>query len=143
MPWTSRPVKLNAQQRRALKKVAEAESSSKEERIRALIILLLGEGLKNKEVVERLGVHENTVVKWRGRWCGDNSNAHVRAYGQSGGRPRSALTDDKLQLIKKTIASKPPKGRRRWSVRALADAIDLPVATTQRGLVELGIKLHT
>ena len=143
MPWISRPVKLNAQQRRELKKVAQSKQSSNEERIRALIILLLGEGLKNKEIVERLGVHENTVVKWRGRWCGDNSSAHVQAYGQSGGRPRSALTKEKLAHIQKIIASKPPKGRRRWSVRSLADAVDLPVATTQRGLVELGIKLHS
>lgn len=141
MPWESRPVQISANQKRKLKKIANSPSSSNEERIRALIVLLLGEGLKNKEIVQRLGVHENTVVKWRGRWTGSNKDAHVGAYGKSGGRPRSALTADKLEQIAKTTKTRPPKGRKRWSVRTLADAVKLPVATTQRALVELGIQL--
>ena len=142
MPWESRPVQISANQKRKLKRIANSSSSSNEERIRALIVLLLGEGLKNKEIVQRLGVHENTVVKWRGRWTGANNDAHVGAYGKSGGRPRSALTADKLEQVAKISKTRPPKGRKRWSVRTLADAVKLPVATTQRALVELGIKLN-
>lgn len=141
MPWESRPVNLSPEQKRELKKVANSKRSTNEERVRALIVLLLGEGLKNKEIVEKLGVHENTVVKWRGRWCGENAAAHVGAYGQSGGRPRSALTPEKLAQVARIADTRPPKGHRRWSVRSLADAVKLPVATTQRALIELNIKL--
>ena len=110
----------------------------KKKKCRALIVLLLGEGLKNKEIAKRLNVHENTVVKWRGRWTGDNSDAKVSDYGELTGRPRDVLTSDKLDEIKQ-ITNSAPKDSTRWTVRGLAEAVNLPVATTQRALVELDI----
>lgn len=140
MPWESRPVILSPAQRNELKRVAANPQSSEKEKCRALIVLLLGEGLKNKEIAKRLNIHENTVVKWRGRWTGDNDAAKVSDYGELTGRPRDVLTSDKLDEIK-NIANKAPKGATRWTVRKLADQVNLPVATTQRALVELDINL--
>ena len=140
MPWESRTVILSRAQRNELKRVAANPQSTEKEKCRALIVLLLGEGLKNKEIAQRLNVHENTVVKWRGRWTGDNSDAKVSDYGELTGRPRDVLTAEKLDEIKQ-MTNSAPKGSARWTVRRLADAVNLPVATTQRALVELDINL--
>ena len=141
MPWESRPVELTKSQRNELKTVASDPASSEKEKCRALIVLLLGEGLKNKEIAKRLNVHENTVVKWRGRWTGVNDDARVSDYGELTGRPRNVLVPEILEKIEKAARNKPPKGIPRWTVRRLAAHFKLPVATTQRALVELGINL--
>lgn len=140
MPWQSQLVHLTAAQKKQLKKVADDEQASERERMRALIVLLLGAGLKNKEIAQRLNIHENTVVKWRGRWKGDNKDAKVEDYGELTGRPRSVLLEPTLQRIRKT-ASKPPKNALRWTVRSLAKEVKLPVATVHRALREMNIDL--
>ncbi len=141
MPWESRPVHLTETQRNELKRVARSKQSSEKEKCRALIVLLLGEGLKNKEVAKRLNIHENTVVKWRGRWTGENKDAQIKDYGEQTGRPRSVLTPAKLKSIKLMLLESPPN-KFRWTVRSIAAACDMSVATMQRALVELDIDLQ-
>lgn len=141
MPWESREVQLSKEQRAELKRIAASSSTSEKEKCRALIVLLLGEGLKNKEIAKRLNVHENTVVKWRGRWTGENEESKVSDYGELTGRPRNILIPEMLEEIRRVAHGKPPEGYPRWTVRRLAAHFDLPVATTQRALVELGINL--
>ena len=140
MPWVSRPVTITAAQRKELMAIAKSKEASHKEKMRALIVLLLGEGLKNKEICKRLQVHENTVVKWRGRWTGDNSDAKVVDYGELTGRPRNVLVPKTLEKIKRVANGKPPKGKSRWTVRSLAAHFDMSVATMQRALKELDIK---
>ncbi len=140
MPSDSRQVILSTSQRNELKRIASSPLSSEKEKCRSLIVLLLAEGLKNREIAEKLGVHENTVVKWRGRWTGENMESKVSNYGELAGRPRSSLTSDKLNEIKELV-SKPPKGAMRWTVRRLAKEVNLPSATTQKALAELDIDL--
>ena len=140
MPWESRPVEITNEQRNQLKRVAGSKKSSEKEKLRALIVLLCAEGLKNKEIAKRLNIHENTVVKWRGRWAGANKKSKVSDYGELTGRPRSVLLPDTLKKIERLV-QKPPKDKSRWTVRSVAAALDMPVATAQRALVELGIDL--
>ncbi len=142
MPWKSRPVTLSKEQRAYLKQIASSSSCSEKEKCRALIVLLLGEGLKNKEIARRLNVHENTVVKWRGRWTGENESAKVSDYGELTGRPRSVLVPENLKRIETLCKSDPPSGRSRWTVRSLAREVKLPVATVHRALKDLGIDLN-
>ena len=86
MPWTSAPVQLNSEQRRTLKHVLKQSGSSASEKMRASIVLLCDQGLKNKEIASRLGIHENTVVKWRGRWKNGTRDAKVTDYGELTGQ---------------------------------------------------------
>lgn len=141
MPWESAPVVLTTEQRKELKKIAGSNKSTPKEKCRALIVLLLGEGLKNKEIAKKLKIHENTVVKWRGRWTGDNKDAKIDDYGELTGRPRSILTEDRLKQVEFLSRSEPPNGAHRWTVRSLAARLKMPVATMQRALVELNIRL--
>ena len=144
MPWESRRVTINDLQRQHLSQIAQKENSTPFERQRAKIVLMLADGHKNKEIAQQLKVHENTVVKWRGRWTGSESGANsvLDAIALTG-RPRSALTTDKLSEVEHAIVAGPPEGKIRWTVRTLAKKIGLPVATTQRALVELKIELNT
>jgi transposase len=141
MPWKSRPVNISNAQQKELKKIAASKQSSGKEKCRALIVLLLGEGLKNKEIASRLNVHENTVVKWRGRWTGDNTESKVNDYGELTGRPRNVLVPENLERVNNAVKQSPPNNRPRWTVRSLAAKLDFPVATMQRALVELKIIL--
>ena len=143
MPWESRPVVLTAKQSNDLKEVARSTTSSEKEKVRALIVLLLGQGLKNKEIGKKLSVHENTVVKWRGRWTGDNEASKIIDYGELTGRPRNILIPEMLEKIRKTSQTRPPSPAQRWPVRKLATKFQLPVATMQRALVELDINLYS
>lgn len=143
MPWESRPVHLTPQQRELLKQTANSRTAPEKEKCRALIVLLLGEGLKNKEIARRLNIHENTVVKWRGRWTGENSDAKIGDYGQLTGRPRSVLIPEKLTQIRQLAQSPPPDGSTRWTVRSLAKVLRLPIATVHRALNDLDINLVT
>ena len=143
MPWESRPVILSQEQREELKQVANSKTASEKEKCRSLIVLLLGEGLKNKEIARRLNVHENTVVKWRGRWTGENGGAKVTDYGELTGRPRSVLVPENLTRIETLCKMEPPNGRARWTVRSLAQEVKLPIATVHRALKDLRISLAT
>ncbi len=141
MPRESRLVILSPAQRNELKRVVDNPDSSDKEKCRALIVLLLGEGLSNKDIAKRLNVHENTVIKWRSRWTGEEEIPSILDKPtESSGRPRDVLTISKLDEIKKVSGSR-PKDADRWTVRSLAKAVDLPIATTQRALVELDIDL--
>ena len=141
MPWESRPVVLNQTQRDELKIIANDPKTSEKEKCRALIVLLLGEGLKNKEIAKRLNVHENTVVKWRSRWTGDNDDAKVTDYGTLTGRPRSVLIPANLNRIEDVINTPPPEGHNRWTIRSIAQVVDLPIATVHRAVKDLKVDL--
>ena len=144
MPWESRRVTINDLQRQHLSQIAQKENSSPFERQRAKIVLMLADGHKNKDIAQQLNVHENTVVKWRGRWTGSEAEANsVLDAITLTGRPRSVLTSDKLNEVETAIQAGPPEGKLRWTVRTLAKKLGLPVATTQRALVELKIELNT
>ncbi len=142
MPWESRPVHLSAQQRKELKAIAGDPDSAPKEKCRALMVLLMAEGWKNMEIAEHLGVHQNTVVKWRNRWCMENNqDANVQDYGEQPGRPVSILTPSVLGRLEDMV-KEPPKNKRRWTVRLLAKKMGLTLPTTQRALEILKIDLR-
>ncbi len=142
MPWESTPVHLDNEQRQQLKRIAGSKKVAEKLRCRALIVLLLNEGLSNSDIAHRLSVHENTVVKWRMRWAGNNTDAHINDYGVLTGRPRTQITEELIERLKKVIASPPPADKKRWTVRSLAKALNLSTSTTQRALKESKTVLH-
>ncbi|NRA40479.1 MAG: helix-turn-helix domain-containing protein [Planctomycetes bacterium] len=141
MPWISKKVEINLEQRKMLIEIIDSVDKSKQEKQRAQIVLLLAEGKKNKEIADMLQVHENTVVKWRGRWASDQDRNDLIDSLELNGRPRSVLTSDKMDEVRIVALSEPPDGRIRWTVRSLARELHLPIATLQRALGELGIDL--
>lgn len=61
-------VRLSAEERRALERLARRYTSPYREVIRARMILLAAEGWQNKEIAEHLHVPRPKVSKWRKRF---------------------------------------------------------------------------
>lgn len=62
------PLEITERQRLILEGWLRATNTPQSKVLRAKIILLAGEGYKNKEIVQQLQVDQNTVRKWRLRW---------------------------------------------------------------------------
>ena len=84
MPKTARQIRLSKTQREILEKFANAKVKSRDLVERAQIILWCDEGLTNVDQAERLGVHEQRVRRWRGRWVAEAARlAEAEAAGAS------------------------------------------------------------
>lgn len=64
-PYT---IALSAKEREYLSRIARKYTSSYRDVVRAKIILMAAEGLKNKEIAERLDLLRQVVSKWRQRF---------------------------------------------------------------------------
>jgi len=108
---------------------------------RARIVLLSAEGLTGREIAERVGCSEPTVVAWRSRYA-DRGLAGLDDAPRSG---RPPLVDDakRYAILSKTLTPPPPKlGITHWSSRLLAAQFDVDHATIARLWADYGIKPH-
>jgi len=84
---------------------------------RARIVLLAAEGVSNRLIAERVGMHFNQVGVWRARFETDRLAGLLD--GDRPGRPPIYSHDDVLLLVK-TVTEEPPDGAARWTMEALA-----------------------
>src|SRR5689334_14070291 len=102
---------LDDTERAELERWTRRRSSAQALALRARIVLLAAEGLKNTEIAERLGVNRNVAAKWRSRFA---------EHGLDGltdeprpGRPRT-ISDEKVEeVIVKTLETT-PKDATHW-----------------------------
>ena len=87
---------------------------------RARIVLLAAEGMSNRDIAERVGLHYNQVGLWRARY-GEYGLAGLED-GERSGQPPVYDHDDVLLLVK-TVTEPPPDGASRWTMEALAEAM--------------------
>ena len=62
-------IKLNEEEKNALKKLDKGHNTGQQIAVRARIVLVAGEGKNNSQIVRELGVSMNTVRLWRSRWA--------------------------------------------------------------------------
>lgn len=109
-------VDLTDVQRIELERVVRATGSAGFEVVRARIILMASRGNLNEEIATTLEIPEQTVGKWRRRFC---------LLGMCGlqDSPRSGrplrLAPEKINRIL-TEVTKPPLPRSQWSIRSMA-----------------------
>jgi transposase len=88
---------------------------------RARIVLLAAEGTSNRDIADVVGLHYNQVGLWRTRY------AQLGVGGLDDedrpGRPCVYHHDDVLLLVK-TVTEPPPNGATRWTMEALAAAMN-------------------
>lgn len=107
---------------------------------RARIVLLCSEGVDNKTVAEKLGTTRQTVGKWRERF---RTQGLMGLYDERRpGKPRSIEDDEIMELIQKTLDSKPADGSTHWSCRSMAEATGLSKSTVHRVWKAFSLQPH-
>src|SRR5918995_750050 len=104
---------------------------------RARIVLLAADGLSNKEVADKVGCNQATVVKWRKRFI---------EHGLEGlpddprpGAPRSITDDDVEAVIVRTLEDRPTDATQ-WSTRDLAAKSGMSASSVGRIWRAFGLK---
>ena len=88
---------------------------------RARILLLADEGKADGEIAEALHTGTATVQRTRQRFVGGNLEGALNERPRPGGQKK---LDEKSEAILETLAhSKPPAGRKRWTLQLLADRL--------------------
>jgi transposase len=106
---------------------------------RSKIVLLVAEGLRTGQVAERLGVHRNTVAKWRRRFEAERLDGLVDEPRP--GQPRT-ITDAKVdEVITKTLEAAPTDATQ-WSTRSMAAEVGLTQSAVHRIWKAFGLQPH-
>jgi transposase len=137
----ARPVKVLSatdEVRAELRRRANGRANEHRERLRAGIILRRLEGVAIKEVAQRLNTSARTVSIWSSRF----ERLGLTGLDDKDGRGRKpSLPVDKVARVI-TEATRPPKGRTRWSVRSMARHVGISHSTVQRIWVRNDLKPH-
>ncbi len=129
---------LHPEEQRELERRVRAATTSRRDCQRARIVLLRAEGVKQRDVAERLGVSVACVNKWSQRFDREGL-AGLRDLPGRGRRPTIPL-----QTVEKVVteAGRTPPGRQRWSTRTLAAAVGIAPSSVGRIWHQQGLKPH-
>ena len=139
----ARPVILTDGQKQRLTQVAQSKTASVRFATRARMILLAGEGLRDKQIAERVGMRRQSVALWRTRFLRLGIDGLAKDAPR-GGRRRSARTPDKVRaIVERTTQCTPPGGAAtHWSTHSMARAEGVSASTVGRVWREHGLKPH-
>jgi transposase len=107
--------------------------------LRSRIVLSCAQGKSNQEVAAELGIANQTVCKWRGRFVEQRLDGLVDAA--RAGTPR-AIGDAQLEaMITKTLESL-PRNATHWSTRTMASQIAISQSSVSRIWRAFGLQPH-
>ncbi|MFG2644537.1 helix-turn-helix domain-containing protein [Streptomyces sp. NPDC048370] len=120
MPVAARPISPTAAEQHRLKKAAWGHKTPHQLRQRAHIVLLAAHGRSNAAIAAEMGVHPDTVRRWRGR-CADQRLPGLADRKRSG-RPRSftALQRAEAKVLACQLPAETGVPLSRWSCSELA-----------------------
>jgi transposase len=137
----ARPIKVLSagdDVRAELRRRAGGRANEHRARFRAGIILLRLDGVSIKDVAARMNTSMQTVSIWSSRF---EVSGLAGLADKAGRGRRPSLPEDKVARVI-AEATRPPKGRRRWSVRSMARHAGLSHSTVQRIWVKNELKPH-
>ena len=114
------PIVLTAEERGTLESWVRAATSEQRRTFRARLVMLLSEGLTNKEAAARLDCRVATVSKWRGRFQRERLDGLADAP-RSGHPPRYG--PDTERRILAMLDEPAPPGYSHWNGPLLAKAL--------------------
>ena len=130
---------VNAEDRATLTRWTARRTTAQSLALRSRIILRCATGVSNMTVAQELGVTDQTVCKWRGRFV-KRGVAGLLDEPRSG-VPRK-ITDDQVEaVIVKTLEST-PRDATHWSTRSMAAATGLSRPTINRIWRAFGLQPH-
>jgi transposase len=132
-------VELTDVEREQLESWSRRHSSAQALAQRSRIVLLAAEGLRTGEICDRLGVHRNTVAKWRGRFLAERLEGVLDEPRP--GRPRTVTDQQVDEVITKTLEMT-PKHATHWSTRSMAAEVGLTQSAVHRIWKAFGLQPH-
>ena len=132
-------VVLTDDERATLERWARRPKSAQALALRCRIVLACVEGGSNVEVAQRLGVHRDTVGKWRRRFVAqrlDGLHDEPRP-----GAPRT-VTDDDVERVIVTTLEETPRNATHWSTRSMATATGMSQSAVSRIWRAFALKPH-
>jgi transposase len=133
------PIELSDAEREQLQAWTRRRTSAQALALRSRIVLAAAEGLKNTEIVERLGVTRPMVTKWRNRF------AEHRLDGLTDeprpGQPRTISDEQVEEVIVKTLETTPGDATH-WSTRSMAREVGLTQSAVHRIWKAFGLQPH-
>jgi len=121
MPKKTYVVDLTEEERAYLLDFIKSGEKSARKLNRARILLLADENKSDREIAEVLHTGASTVQRTRWRFVEGNLEGALNERPRQG---RSKRLDEKGEAILETLAhSKPPEGRKRWTLQLLADRL--------------------
>jgi len=130
---------LSEEERAVLERYVRRGTTAQRLVLRAGIVLLCADGMKNKKVARRLHTSELTVSKWRRRFAENRLDGLLDEPRP--GAPRKISDDAVEAAVVKTLETT-PKGATHWSTRQLAKAVGMSKSTVQRVWQAFGLKPH-
>lgn len=116
MPRVAPTVQLSELQRSELERLVRSTGATRAQTLRARIILLAAEEHPNDEIASTLEIPQQTVGKWRRRFCQQGMKGLEDA--PRSGRPLR-LDVAKINRVL-TEVTQPPGPRSQWSIRSMA-----------------------
>ena len=124
--------------RAELERRAKSSTSASRDRWRANIILLRLDGLKIEDVAKRMGRSMPTVSQWSSRF----EKFGLDGLKDKAGRGRKSWIPTRKVERVITEVTRPPKSRKRWSVRSMGRHVGVSHSTVQRIWSKSELKPH-
>ena len=137
----ARPIsvlEVTPEEKRELERRVRASTTPGRDCLRARIVLMRSEGVRQQEVAARLGVSAPSVNKWSQRFDREGLNGLRDKPG------RGAKPSIPLETVRRVIeeAGQSAPGRRRWSTRSLAREVGISAHSVARIWQGQGLKPH-
>lgn len=133
-------IDLTAEERTTLESILRSPSAAQRDVLRARIVLLAGEGQRNEQIQQGLGVSKPVVIKWRRRFAAQRLTGLVDQPGRGRKRKYDAALRHRIAA---TACSTPPESvGTHWSVRTLARHLGVGVGVVQSVLAAESIQPH-
>jgi transposase len=114
-------VALTDEERERLDAVTRKGTASARMVRRAQTLLLAAEGRKDEDIAAALRIGVSTVERTRRRCVEEGPGAALRERPRPGARPK--LGPKERAFVFALACTKPPEGRKRWTMRLLADRV--------------------
>lgn len=129
---------LSPDEEKELRRRTQAATTSRRDSLRAEIVLLRAQGVREIDVANQLSVSLPCVSKWSKRFDLEGMAGLSDKVGR--GRKPSLPLDKVQQVI--SHATRPPAGRSRWSVRSMGKAAGISHDSVRRIWRDHDIKPH-
>lgn len=139
MPKKREPLNVTADERETLERWARRPKTAQALAMRCRIVLLDETGESYEQIADKLGVREQTVLKWRKRFLAKRVDGL-----QDEPRPgvKRTITDEQVEaVVVRTLETK-PRDATHWSTRSMAEATGISRNSVHRIWKAFGLQPH-